>query len=177
MPLFGVLGQTPKVEDFFEDVILAMRYYSMPVLCEMSNDSLLKLIKDRGYRHFSMNNPFKNAKDLSPTEKMFGGASQNSEQIQQQQFYAVEAYIEDYVGYATSDDIRPEGSIGYMPFNEVLEQWKRVDLGKRTKYDAYISTSLALIANQRTYVAPKLTKKRRVRLQRYYNGGTISKAI
>lgn len=167
-----------KVLDFFEDVIKAFVYYSMPVLCELSNDALLNLIKDRGYRHFSMNNPYKNYSDLNPTEKQLGGAPHQNQTIGLEQFYAVESYVQEYVGYAIDATNRPIGEIGYMPFNETLEQWKKVDVQKRTKWDAYISSSLAIIANQRLPVAAnKKSKKIKLQLRRYTNTGQISRRL
>ena len=145
-----------RVEDFYEDVIKAMVYYSMPVLVELANTALLKLIKERGYRHFSMNNPLKRYVDLNPTEKLLGGAPAQNKDVGLQQFYAVETYIENHLGYAREDSYRPKGAIGYMPFERTIEQWKEVDPEKRTDHDAYISSSLSLIANQS--ITPKVTQ-------------------
>lgn len=39
--------------------------------------------------------------------------------------------------------------MGQMYFNRTLKQWKEVDPNKRTKYDAYISSSLSRLGNQR----------------------------
>lgn len=143
------IDRPAKVELFFEDVLMAMVYYSVPMLAELSNESFLKMIKNRGYRHFSMNNPFKEWKDLSYTEKELGGAPPQDTKIGDQQFFAMQTYIEDHIGYATVESIRPIGEMGFMPFNRTLNQWKEVDTTNRTKFDAYISSSLALLGNQR----------------------------
>lgn len=163
-----------KVEDFFEDVIKAMVYYSMPALIEQSNEQFLKLIKERGYRNFSMNNPFKLWKDLNPTEKLYGGAPQQDTKIGDQQFYAIESYIEDYVGVAreTRKDIdRIQGQMGWMPFSRTLTQWKDVDTTNRTKYDAYISSSLSRLANQKRKLKTE-TKVKKLSFFTKYNNDT-----
>lgn len=140
----------PKtVHLFFEDMIMCAIYFSMPFLSELSNEQFLTIVKDRGYRHFSMNNPFKLWKDLSDTEKLLGGAPPQDTKIGDQQFYAIEAYIQDYVGIAREEGNRKVGAMGYMPFTRTLRQWKDVDPQKRTKYDGYISSSLAQLGCQK----------------------------
>lgn len=159
------LDRAATVELFFEDCLMCLVYFSMPMLAELSNVSFLKMIKERGYRHYSLNNPFKSYKDLSPTEKELGAAPAQDAKIGLQQFYAIESYIENYTGNATNDNERPKGSMGFMPFNRTLTQWKDIDLrtpGGRTKFDAYISSSLAALGNQRRTLTVKKTKNQDV---------------
>jgi hypothetical protein len=166
----------PKtIELFFEDMIMFALYYSVPFLCELSNERFLATVKKRGYRHFSMNNPFKLFKDLNPTEKEFGGAPPQDAKIGEQQFFAIETYIEDHIGVARESNNRSMGDIGYMPFNRTLEQWKDVDPNNRTKYDAYISSSLSLLGNQRINLVNKTTtRKRELVFDTFDNSGTFS---
>lgn len=169
------LDRPRTVELFYEDLIMVSHYYSMPFLCELSNEKILKDNKDRGYRHFSMNNPFKSFKDLSPTELELGGAPPQDTKIGDQQFYAIEAYIEDYIGVARDNSKRLIGEMGYMPFTRTLTQWKDVDPTARTKYDAYISSSLAIIANQKRIIsAPPPEKPIGIPFERFDNTGLIS---
>lgn len=137
-----------KVEHFYEDVIMAHVYFGMPFLAELSSEKFSQYILDRGYRHFSKNNPFKRWDELGPAEQEYGGVPAQDAKTGEQQFYAVEAYIEDHIGVARSETHRPIGNMGYMPFTRTLMQWKDVDTTKRTKYDAYISSSLSLLGNQ-----------------------------
>jgi hypothetical protein len=166
----------PKtVELFFEDMIMLSVYYSIPFLSELSNEKFLTIVKNRGYRHFSMNNPFKLYKDLSDTEKEYGGAPPQDTKIGDQQFYAVESYVEDYIGVAREETNRKIGVMGNMPFNRTLEQLKEVDPKARTKYDAYISFSLALIANQkREFKATVVKEKMTIPFEVYNNEGLYS---
>ena len=172
------LDRPATVELFFEDVLMAMVYFSIPMLAELSNEAFLKMIKNRGYRHFSLNNPFKLFKDLSHTEKELGGAPPQDTKIGDQQFFAIETYVEDHVGVSTDNRKRPIGTMGSMVFNRTLDQWKDVDLTNRTKYDAYISSSLAALGNQRRVIKIADKPKRRINpFTQYNNKGTISKAI
>ena len=130
-------------------MIMLMRYYSFPAAIELSNESFLKKIKDRGMRLFVMNNPFKLFKDLSPTELELGGFPQQDAKIADAQMYAVQNFVDKYIGYSRNDEERPEGKIGDFPFTRTLYQIKEVDLQHRKSYDAYISFSLSLIGNQK----------------------------
>lgn len=168
------IDRPATVELFFEDMLMMMVYYSMPMLCELSNEKFLTMIKDRGYRHFSMNNPFKNWTQLSATEKEFGGLPPQDAKIGDQQFYAIESYIEDYVGVARESGNRLLGEMGYMPFTRTLMQWKDVDPKQRTKYDAYISSSLSRLGNQKLEIKVKDREPRVIPLTMYNNSGNIS---
>lgn len=174
------IDRAKKVEYFFEDVIMSHVYFSMPFLPELSNEKFLQYVKDRGYRHFVLNNPFKKWDELSHTEKEYGGVPPQDSKIGDQQFYAVEAFIEDHLGVARDNSNRPIGDMGNMPFSRTITQWKDVDPLNRTKYDAYISSSLSLLANQRR-VKVKLEEEEKPLLsnpfQTYDNTGEFSQAI
>ncbi|MDO6737093.1 hypothetical protein [Wenyingzhuangia sp. 2_MG-2023] len=172
------LDRASKVTIFFEEVIMAMVYFSMPMLSELSNEAFLQYVADRGYRHFSLNNPFKNYSELNPTEKKLGGAPPQNDKIADQQFYAIESYIVDHVGVSMDNRIRPKGYMGNMPFTRTLEQWKDVDLKNRTKYDAYISSSLSRLGNQRRQKKKETEKPKPFNpFPRYDNSGSKSIAI
>lgn len=170
------LDRAPKIEMFFEDVLMAMVYFSMPMLCELSNYQFLTMIRDRGYRHFSMNNPFKNFIDLGPNEKEFGGCPAQNVKIGDAQFYAIQTYIEDYTGIAREELNRNIGKIGYMPFSRTLMQWKEVDPNDRLKFDAYISSSLSRVGNSKVEIKAPVKKRRANPFQKYNNSGNLSTA-
>lgn len=169
------IDRPKKVELFFEDVIMAMVYFSMPILPELSNERFLQTIKDRGYRHFVKNNPFKTWLQLSATEKEYGGMPPQDTKIGEAQFTAIESYVQDYIGVARDKSNRPLGEMGYMPFTRTLTQWKDVDPNNRTKYDAYISSSLALLGCQsRVKVKIEEPKKAKITFKTYNNKGLYS---
>ena len=143
------IDRASKVELFYEDVLMAMVYFSMPMLPELSSEKFSSFYRDRGYRHFVLNNPFKNWNDLSITEKNFGGVPAQDAKVGERQFYCIQSYIEDHIGVSRDESERPIGEMGFMPFTRTLEQWKDVDIKDRTKYDAYISSSLSLLGNEK----------------------------
>ena len=126
------IARPQTAELFFEDVLMSLVYYGMPILAENNKPRLLYYLKRRGYRQFSMNRPDKLWNKLSVTEKEIGGIPNTSEDIKQAHAAAIETYIQKYVG------ITEEGG-GNIYFNKTLNDWAKFDINRRTKYDACIS--------------------------------------
>jgi len=165
----------PQTADiFFEDVLMALVFYGMPMLAENNKPRLLYYLRRRGYRGYSMNRPDKVWNKLSVTEKEIGGIPNSSEDIKQAHAAAIEMYIQNHVG------IVKEGEYGSMYFNKTLNEWSRFDINKRTKFDATISSGLAVMAcNRHLYKPNPNIKKQELNLNiaRYSNSGTVSKII
>jgi len=168
------LSRPPTAEIFFEDVLMALVFYGMPILAENNKPRLLYYLRRRGYRGFSMNRPDKSWNKLSVAEKEVGGIPNSSEDIKQAHAAAIEMYIQDHVG------IRQDGSHGDLYFNSLLNDWAKFDINKRTKFDASISSGLAIMANNRHLYAPnsKVEKpKLNINISKYSNTGTNSQII
>jgi len=165
------LSRPPTAEIFFEDVLMALVFYGMPILAENNKPRLLYYLRRRGYRGFSMNRPDKIWNKLSVAEKEVGGIPNSSEDIKQAHAAAIEMYIQDHVG------IKQDGTVGDLYFNELLNDWSRFDITKRTKHDATISSGLAIMANNRHLYAPnpKVEKpKLNINIATYNNRGNTS---
>ena len=93
------IARPQTAETFFEDVLMALHFYGMPILAENNKPRLLYHLKRRGYRGYSMNRPDKTAYKLSVTEKEIGGIPNSSEDVKQAHAAAIESYIEMFVGY------------------------------------------------------------------------------
>jgi hypothetical protein len=168
------LSRPPTAEIFFEDVLMALVFYGMPILAENNKPRLLYYLRRRGYRGFSMNRPDKAWNKLSTAEKEVGGIPNSSEDIKQAHAAAIEMYINDHVG------MKKDGSFGGLYFNELLNDWSKFDINKRTKHDASISSGLAIMANNRHLYAPnsKVEKpKINLNISRYNNAGANSQII
>jgi len=168
------LSRPPTAEIFFEDVLMALVFYGMPILAENNKPRLLYYLRRRGYRGFSMNRPDKVWNKLSVAEKEIGGIPNSSEDIKQAHASAIEMYIQDHVG------IRQDGSFGDLYFNELLNDWAKFDINKRTKFDATISSGLAIMANNRHLYAPNVKIEKQslnLNISRYNNTGTNSQII
>ena len=168
------LARPQTAEMFFEDVLMALVFYGMPLLAENNKPRLLYYLRRRGYRGFSMNRPDKVWNKLSVAEKEVGGIPNSSEDIKQAHAAAIEMYIQDHVG------IKQDGTFGNCYFNELLNDWSRFDINKRTKHDASISSGLAIMANNRHLYRPNAPIQRpklNINIARYSNTGTNSKLI
>ena len=168
------VARPQTAEIFFEDVLMAMIFYGMPILAENNKPRLLYHIKRRGYRGYSMNRPDRPRNKLSVTEKELGGIPNTSEDIRQAHAAAIESYIETHVG------LKENGDCGRMYFQRTLEDWAKFDINKRTKFDASISSGLAIMACQRHLYASKTSrqvKKIDFGFSRYNNQGSKSKII
>jgi len=168
------LARPQTAEIFFEDVLMALVFYGMPLLAENNKPRLLYYLRRRGYRGFSMNRPDKIWNKLSVAEKEIGGIPNSSEDIKQAHAAAIEMYIQNHVG------MNNEGQFGSCYFNELLNDWAKFDINKRTKHDASISSGLAIMANNRHLYAPnaKIEKpKLNISIAKYKNTGNTSKLI
>jgi len=137
------IARPQTAEIFFEDVLMACVFYGMPILIENNKPRLLYHFKNRGYRGFCMNRPDKVFTKLSKTEKELGGIPNSSEAVKQAHAAAIESYIEKHIGLKSED-----GEMNNMPFIRTLEDWAKFDISNRTKYDASISSGLAIMACQ-----------------------------
>ena len=164
----------PQTSDiFFEEVLMALVFYGMPILAENNKPRLLYYLKRRGYRGYSINRPDKTYNKLSVTEREIGGIPNSSEDIKQAHAAAVEDYIENFVGQVN------EG-YGDMYFQRTLEDWAKFNINNRTKHDASISSGLAIMACNKNRYAPyaeRIISKVPVGIKRYDNKGYNSKIM
>ena len=169
------IARPQTAEMFFEDILMALHFYGMPILAENNKPRLLYYLKRRGYRGYSMNRPDKVWNKLSVTEKEIGGIPNSSEDIRQAHASAIESYINTYVGE------QENGSYGDMYFNNTLNDWAKFDINKRTKFDAAISSGLAIMACNKHRYAPnqvrQLKDKVNFSFSKYNNNGNFSKII
>ena len=168
------IARPATAEMFFEDVLMALVFYGMPLLAENNKPRLLYYLRRRGYRGYSMNRPDKIWNKLSTAEKEIGGIPNSSEDVKQAHAAAIEMYIQNSVG------IKPDGMYGNCYFNETLQDWAKFDINNRTKFDASISSGLAIMAcNRHLYRPNPIMKKEKLNLSiaRYKQTGVRSKLI
>ncbi len=166
------IARPQTAEIFFEDVLMACVFYGMPILVENNKPRLLYHFKNRGYRGFCMNRPDKVYNKLSKTEKELGGIPNSSEDVKQAHASAIESYITSHIGMKDDQDM------GDMPFNRTLNDWAKFDITNRTKFDASISSGLAVMATQKhLYLPEKKVSKIKLNFARYNNKGNISERL
>lgn len=172
------VARPQTAEIFFEEVLMACVFYGMPILVENNKPRILYHFKNRGYRGFCLNRPDKPYAKLSKTERELGGIPNSSEDVKQAHASAIESYIEKYVGLDFTGAYREPDQMGTMPFLRTLEDWAKFDITDRTKFDACISSGLAIMANQKHLYQPeKKESKISINFARYRNDGTTSELI
>jgi len=172
------IARPQTAEIFFEEVLMACVFYGMPILIENNKPRLLYHLKNRGYRGFSMNRPDKHVTNLSKTEKELGGIPNSSEDVKQSHAAAIESYIEKYVGLDMEGTYRDPDEMGDMYFTRTIEEWAKFDINNRTKFDAAISSGLAIMANQKNvYLTAKKESKLSITFAKYNNNGRYSEII
>lgn len=164
------IARPQTAELFYEDVLMALVFYGMPVLAENNKPRLLYHLKNRGYRGYSVDRPDKHKNNLSKSEKELGGIP-SSQGVISIHAEAIEAYIEQHVGFSE------EGS-GNMYFNRTLLDWANYDIAKRTKFDATVSSGFAIMANQKYVIKQEKTNKEiNVNFAKYNNSGLFSSIL
>ena len=81
-------------------------------------------------------------------------------------------YVQEHVG------MKQDGAFGNMYFNRTLNDWAKFDINKRTKFDATISSGLAIMACNRHLYKPNATiekPKLNITIAKYNNKGDLSK--
>lgn len=148
------IARPDTAEEMFEDVLMAIVYFGMPILAENNKPRLLYHLKNRGYRKFSLNRPDKHFSRLSKTEKELGGVPSSTDVIATHAT-AIESWIEEFVGYDYSGKYRNPEEMGVMPFQRTLEDWTKFKISERTKRDASVSSGLAIMAVRRSMYKPE----------------------
>lgn len=172
------IARPQTAEIFFEEVLMACVFYGMPILVENNKPRLLYHFKNRGYRNFCLNRPDRHYSKLTKTERELGGIPNTSEDVKQAHASAIETYIERYLGIDTTGVYRENDEMGSMPFTRTLEDWAKFDINDRTKFDASISSGLAIMANQKhVYLPEKKESKISINFARYTNNGSLSQII
>ena len=168
------VARPQTAEIFFEDVLMALVFYGMPILAENNKPRLLYYLRRRGYRGYSMNRPDKLWNKLSVAEKEVGGIPNSSEDIKQAHAAAIEMYIQSHVGK------KPDDTYGDIYFMETLQDWAKFDINKRTAFDAAISSGLAIMACNRHLYNPNAKMEKQtlnISFAKYNNRGGASKLI
>ena len=167
-----VLEYIARPEDsvFFEDVIKMVRYYGSKILIESNRIDLNRHLYNRGYRAFAENRIDKTNDKLNDKEKKYGGQPIAAKELIASHMDATGAWIERNAGVYTNEELleRPLGEIGRMVFNETLKDWLRFNPKSRTKHDAFVSSGLAIMYQNKERYKGKLTKPDRKHVKKIF---------
>jgi hypothetical protein len=172
------IARPQTAEIFFEEVLMACVFYGMPILCENNKPRLLYHFKNRGYRGYCLNRPDKKYNKLSKTERELGGIPNSSEDVKQSHASAIESYIEKHIGLDLEETYRDKDIMGSMYFQRTLEDWAKFDINNRTRFDAAISSGLAIMSNQKhLYTPTQKQSKISINFARYNNKSSVSQLL
>ena len=165
------IHRPPKADIFYEDMIKQCVFYGCPILVENNKIGIIKYFERRGYYEYLMDRPESTHTDFSKKQQTKGIPGSGMAVINAQA-EAVATYIYDHVG------LKPDtGEVGKCYFNRLLDDWSRFDINNRTKFDATISSSLALLASQK-FVRIKEESPKFVKfVKTYTNRGILSQKI
>ena len=155
-------SRPPLAKIFYEDVLMAAKFYGYPILIENNKYGIARYFESRGYDGYLMERPDHLNSANSNINVKTKGIPSNSQDVIQAHAHAIEAYIHDHVGIN-----RDTGEYGNMYFNRTLEDWIGFKINNRTKFDLSISSGLALLASQKTRQKPISTFEDRKFFRRY----------
>ena len=164
------INRPQTAELFFEDVLMAMFFYGMPILAENNKPRLLYHLKNRGYRGFSINRPDKHKNDLSKAERELGG-SPLLQLLYPYMLKLLKAILNNMSDFS-------EDGTGNMYFTRTLLDWANYDINNRTKFDATVSSGLAIMANKKYVTKPKRDNTEiNINFAKYNNKGILSSIL
>lgn len=165
------INRPPKADIFYEDMILQQVFYGCQLLVENNKIGIIKYFENRGYNDYLMERPESTHTSSSVNQKTKGIPSTGMAVINTQADL-VQAYIYDNVGIN-----RETNEIGICYFNRLLEDWAQFDINNRTKYDATVASSLALMAAQKNIIERKTELKYTPFVKSFRNTGYLSERI
>jgi hypothetical protein len=144
-------SRPPLAKIFYEDVLMAAKFYGYSLLIENNKYGIARYFEQRGYDHYLMGRPEHLSSGYGSTTKTKGIPS-NSQDIIQAHAQAIEAYIHAHVGL-NEETLQ----FGKMYFDRTLEDWINFKVDDRTAFDLSISSGLALLAAQGSTVKKEKT--------------------
>ena len=165
------LNRPPKVEVFYEDILMMCVFYGCQILVENNKVGLINYFRMRGYENYLMNRPETTHTKYSTNQQTPGIPTAGAVVINAIAD-AIQAYVYDNVGFN-----QVTGLVGNCYFDKLLKDWLEFELDNRTKYDASMASGIALLAAQK-FIRPEPKKREYVPFVRKYNiNGKKSKLL
>jgi len=162
------LARTNHPHEQAEDMLMQCVFYSSYFLCEKNIYGVLDYFHKRGYDGYCLFNPL----DPDSVKKRingYRGMPMTGSDVGEALSNITQAHIEDCIGYNEENK-----SYGFLPFLELIDDWKNFDPTNRTSHDCAMAAGMALIA---TY-QPKQVQEKKFSpsdwLPNYNNRGSIS---
>jgi len=135
-------SRPPLAKIFYEDVLMAAKFYGYPLLIENNKYGIARYFESRGYQDWLLDRPEHLGSGFGVKTKTKGIPS-NSQDVIQAHAQSIEAYVHAHVGLNEQTL-----EFGKMYLDRTLEDWINFKVDDRTKFDLSISSGLALLAAQ-----------------------------
>ncbi len=181
---FQYLDKPPTQDIFNDDILKAAWFYGIPILAENNRRDFVRYIYLEAAGGFSMKRVDKLQSQLKGDDLLLGGQPMTGKDMLDSHENAIRTYIQRRVGWASDSEskkFRGEDTMGRMPFEETIADWKKFNPANRTSHDATISSGLAIVGCRKERYKPtrkKADPKKYVSLfKKYSNSGTIGSII
>lgn len=154
--------------EFAEDMIMQSVFYSSEFLSESNKYGVLDTFHKRGYDGYCMYDPL----DPEGVKKRFRGhrgIPMTGTNAREAMMDITQAYINDHMG------LREDGTNGFCPFDEIIQDWRKFEPDSWTVYDSAVSIGMALIATKKVKQTQEVNLKPSDFFQKWDNSGKISK--
>lgn len=138
---FLIYRERPKKRnDFFDDVIMACMFFGFYALIESNKSRLLEYMYDNSVTGFALRRQDKKWKNLTESEKLWGGIPSSTPVIQDQTS-GLQDYISDFVGVDLENDCK-------VYHKELIEEWIEFKPNNRKEYDLAVASGMAKMGAQ-----------------------------
>lgn len=139
--LFLIYRERPKKrDDFFDDVIMACQFFGFYALIESNKSRLGEYMADNGMTGFALRRPDVKWKNLSKSEKDWGGIPSSAPTVADQTS-CIQDYISDFIGLNMEDDCK-------CYHKDIIEEWIDFIPSQRKKFDLAVASGLAIMGAQ-----------------------------
>ena len=157
------INRPPIPEMLYDDVIKTAVYYGVEFLSESQKPGLINYANSNGYSNYVKKT---NLSELTRngSDKMVEGISTAGDYTREQLMNCSVTYIYENIGKLSEESQNKRGLSrygeyhGFCPFEELLKQWLEFDVLDWTKYDAVVSSSIAILGTQNLRVKKKKTE-------------------
>jgi hypothetical protein len=153
----------------YEDMIMQCVFFGWALLPERNIKNCNDYFRNREYHNYLLAAPSMTMEDFK--DKQYrnedAGLANTAGKTQQQLIEYLASYIDNNIGVNDTT-----GEMGYMPFNNTLQDWLAFNITKWTPYDLTISSMLAVVGSK-SIIAPKIIEKRSGILFPTYNNNGL----
>lgn len=129
-----------KRDDFFDDVIMVCQFFGFYALIESNKSRVLEYMYEKGFTGYALRRQDKKWKNLSDSEKLWGGIPSSTETVKDQ-VSGIQDYVSDFVGINLENDCK-------VWHKDIIEELIDFIPSQRKKFDLAVASGLAIMGSQ-----------------------------